>query len=357
MKIAIVNDVYMAVNILDKLISEKTNHEVIWKAYDGKEAFEKCQVETPDIILMDLIMPVMDGVESTKQIMKSCPCAILIVTSSVQKNIEQVFEAMGHGALDVVKTPSLGLDNQEDTTQELIEKIQTISRLIGLSDKSEMDHHTLNEAVGVSRYLVDQKLPPIVAIGASTGGPKAVATILSRIPSNVPFATVVIQHIDQEFSQSFARWLSEQTPLPVNVAYSGQIIRAGNVYLAGSNEHLVIDGEGRLSYSKIPRQLPYKPSIDIFFNCLRPLSSSKFVAILLTGMGSDGAYGLKLLRQEGWHTIAQESKSCVVFGMPKVAIETDAATDVLSLEEIPEKIIEKSKLYKNGLKIGADLDE
>lgn len=357
MKIGIVNDVEMAVNILNKLICERTEHEVIWKAYDGKEAVEKCKESLPDIVLMDLIMPVMDGVEATREIMKSCPCAILVVTASVQKNIEKVFEAMGHGALDVVKTPSLGLDNSEDTSEELIKKINTIGKLIGFQKKMGAKHFPFSENTGPAKFLIPDQLPPIVAIGASTGGPKAVASILSNFPADVPFATVVVQHIDQEFSHSFAHWLSEQTPLPVNVASAGERILAGNVYLSGMNEHLVIDAEGYLSYSKIPRQLPYKPSIDIFFNCLRSLSSSKFVAVLLTGMGSDGAYGLKLLRDQGWHTIAQEKASCVVFGMPKVAIETDAAVDVLSLEEISAKILEKSKVFQKNGKVGVSEDE
>ncbi len=353
MKIGIVNDVGMAVNVLDRLIYEKTDHEVIWNAYDGKEAVEKCMNALPDIILMDLIMPVMDGVEATKLIMKTCPCAILIVTSSVQKNIEKVFEAMGHGALDVVKTPSLGIDNKEDTTDELINKINTIGKLIGFQKQMRIGHHPFSEGLGAAKYLISQELPPIVAIGASTGGPKAVATILSKFSSDVPFATVVIQHIDQDFSHSFANWLSKKTPLPVNVASPTEKILAGHVYISGVNQHLVIDEEGRLSYSKIPRDLPYKPSIDIFFNSLRSLNSSKFVAVLLTGMGSDGAYGLKLLREEGWHTIAQEKKSCVVFGMPKVAIDTGAAIDVLSLEEISTMIIEKSKKILSTGKTGA----
>lgn len=357
MKIGIVNDVPMAVNILDKLIYEKTEHEVIWKAFDGKEAVEKCMVAAPDIILMDLIMPVMDGAEATRQIMKLCPCAILVVTASVKKNIEKVFEAMGYGALDVVKTPTLGVDNKEDTTDELINKINTIGRLIGYQYQPQKENTSLSNSLGVRKYLVSQKIPPIVAIGASTGGPKAIAKILSEFPPNVPFATIVVQHIDQDFAPSFAKWLSQQTPIPVNVASEGERILPGNIYLSGFNQHLVIDRDGKLSYSKIPKQLPYKPSIDIFFNCLRSLNSSKFVAVLLTGMGNDGAYGLKLLREEGWHTIAQEKESCVVFGMPKVAIEQNAVIEVLSLQDISRVIMEKSKKFQNPMVIGVDDNE
>jgi two-component system, chemotaxis family, response regulator WspF len=353
MKIGIVNDVNMAVQVLERLIDEKTDHQVIWKAFDGKEAVEKCRNNTPDIVLMDLIMPVMDGVEATKRIMESCPCAILIVTSSVKRNMEKVFDSMGYGALDVVKTPSLGVDGEEDTIEELIKKIEMLGKLVGHQhEKKKIDYRFDNKG-SATRLLTCHTLPPIVAIGASTGGPKAVATILSRFPADVPFATIIIQHIDHEFSKSLARWLDEQTTLNVRVAEVGEKIKKGTVYLSGNNQHLVIDENGRLNYSMEPKELPYQPSVDVFFNSLKNFNSAKFIAILLTGMGSDGAHGLKSLRQEGWYTIAQEQSSCVVFGMPKVAIDVNAAIDVLSLEKMSDIIIERSK----SIQIGACADE
>lgn len=347
----------MTVDILSELVEKKTSHEVVWKAYDGQHAVDLCGKNTPDIILMDLIMPIMDGAQATRQIMQESPCAILIVTSSVKRNLDKVFEAMGYGALDVVKTPSLGIGGEKDTTDELIHKMENIGKIIS-NEKNDRQRHIDNiEKLLKLKQFKNNFLPPLLAIGASTGGPRAVAKLLSEFPSPPPFATVIIQHIDEEFTEGLAKWLSEQALLNVRVAHEGDRLEQGSVYLAGKDQHLIVDENGVLGYSTQPEEIAYKPSIDVFFNHIRRLKTNKFVAILLTGMGGDGAVGLKLLKEAGWHTIAQNKESCIVYGMPKVAADLDAAVEILSLEEISARVIERSKIHISRCKTGACIDE
>lgn len=328
----------MSLKVLEQLIEHHTNHEIVWCAVDGQQAVDFCKKEVPDIILMDLIMPVMNGVQATKEIMQKTPTAILIVTSSIQSNLDKVFEAMGYGALDVVKTPSFGVGGGEDTTEELLRKIEVISDYIGCEYRNTTTEYTKSLA---RKDLNQEIIPPILAIGASTGGPKAIATLLSKLPKNISFAIVIVQHINSDFVLSFARWLQKQTALPVHIAGQEQSLISGHVYVAGQGKHLIFNKANQLDYSVEPRELHYQPSIDVFFSHLSKISSSKFIAILLTGMGEDGALGLKLLHEHGWHTIAESAESCVVFGMPKAALDIDAVSEVLTIDEIPKVILNK----------------
>lgn len=319
MRLAIVNDMRMTVELLKRIIASQPFYELAWVAYEGAEAVEKCAADTPDLILMDLIMPVMDGVEATKQIMQKSPCAILIVTASVGANVSKVFEAMGHGALDVVRTPTLNPLTQTVDSRELIAKIDRIGLLIG-------------KAKAKSKPSTSE--PPLLLIGASTGGPMALVHVLKHLPKPSPCATLLIQHVDQQFSLGLASWLSQESGAYVKIAEEGMEPEAGMALLAGKNDHLLMLEGGSLQYTEDPVDNPYRPSVDVFFASVATHWNKKGLALLLTGMGGDGARGMKALHDLGWHTIAQDEASCVVFGMPKAAIALGAVSEVLSLQEI-----------------------
>lgn len=337
MRIAIVNDVRMIIEVLRRVISNVPSYEVAWIAKDGAEAVKKCAEDTPDLILMDLIMPVMGGVDATNAIMKNTPCAILIVTSNVSDNMSKVFEAMGYGALDVVNAPVVNNISSPEGIDEILKKIATIGQLLGIKEKTKGKK---DKGAGYGKLAgLKKKLPPLVVIGASTGGPMALAKIISRFPENTQLATVIIQHVDQQFSQGLAAWLAEQTLIPVEIARNGIMPSAGKILLAGTNNHLMMTHSLALKYTPTPLELPYRPSVDIFFNSIAQNWPDKGVAILLTGMGNDGAKGMKALHDLGWHTIAEHQKSCVVFGMPKAAIELGAASEVLPIEQIAPKVL------------------
>jgi two-component system response regulator WspF len=184
-------------------------------------------------------------------------------------------------------------------------------------------------------------VPPVVALGASTGGPEALAQILKSLPARFPAAVVTVQHIAAEFAPSLASWLEGQCHMPVRLARVGDELRPGEMLLAASDDHLLMRADRRLAYTADPVDYPYRPSVDVFFHSLASAWPRPGVAVLLTGMGSDGALGLLRLRERGWHTIAQDQASCVVYGMPKAAADRRAACQVLPLAQIPEAILNR----------------
>ncbi len=328
MRIAIVNDMLIAVEALRRVLVTVPEYQIAWIARDGAEAVAKCIQDTPDLILMDLIMPVMDGVEATRQIMSHCPCAILVVTSTVSGNAGKVFEAMGYGALDAINTPILGAGGGTEGGASLLAKITTIGKLIGKSSKksfgiSEPEKRSLNK-----RHL------PLIAIGSSTGGPQALAKIISKWKADLPAAVAIVQHVDEQFSTGLAEWLNNQSPLPVAIATPGSYLEKGKILLAGTNDHLILRPNHTLAYTEEPRDNPYRPSVDAFFQSVAQYWPGKGVGVLLTGMGKDGAEGLKTLRGAGWHTIAQDRATSVVYGMPKAAADLQAAVEILPIDAI-----------------------
>jgi two-component system response regulator WspF len=194
-----------------------------------------------------------------------------------------------------------------------------------------------DRSAGVARISAPD-LHPILALGASTGGPEALARILKALPAGFPAGAVIVQHIAAEFAPSLATWLQGQTALPVRLAGEGDELKPGEVVLAQTNDHLILRSDRRLAYTADPVDHPYRPSVDVFFHSLGTSWPRPGIAVLLTGMGTDGARGLLQLRQLGWHTITQDQVSCVVYGMPRAAADLRAASQVLPLEQIPTAI-------------------
>jgi len=333
MKIAIVNDMPMAVEALRRALAFEPAHEVIWVAGNGAEALRKCAEVTPDLILMDLIMPVMDGVEATRQIMAETPCAILIVTVDRKQNVHRVFEAMGHGALDVVDTPALGAGDAREAAAPLLRKILNISWLIGQQRPS-----ATKPVAAPLRDAVQSR--GLVAIGSSAGGPAALEVLLKGLPRAFPASIVLVQHVDQVFAAGMAEWLSSACGLPVRLACEGELPQPGQVLLAGTNHHIRLLQGGQLAYTAEPVNEIYRPSIDVFFESVARYWRGDAVGVLLTGMGRDGAQGLKLMRQQGFLTIAQDQSSSAVYGMPKAAAAIDAAVEIRPLERIAGRLME-----------------
>lgn len=333
MKIAIVNDLRMAAEALRRAVVLRPGHQVVWIAHDGAEAVAKCAAVTPDLVLMDLIMPGMDGVEATRQIMSRTPCAILVVTASVGANAGRVFEAMGHGALDAVNTPQLRSGDTLAGATALLSKIDNISRMIASKSGSSSAPKRVNGATAIAP---DHRL---VAIGSSAGGPAALARLLVGLPQNFPAAIVVVQHVDAQFASGMADWLNEHSKLPVRVAKEGDRPAIGSVLLAGTSDHLTLKTADQLGYTPDPSDYVYRPSVDVFFHSVCRLWRGPVVGVLLTGMGRDGAVGLKALRDQGCHTIAQDQATSAVYGMPKAAATLNAAVDILPLDRIAPRLV------------------
>jgi two-component system response regulator WspF len=340
MRIAIVNDLALAREVLRRLILSVPDHQIAWMAENGAEAVRRVTQDRPDLILMDLVMPVLDGAEATRRIMAQSPCPILLVTSSVTGNFNLVYRAMGYGGLDAVNTPTLGPDGAVQDGEGILARIAKLARMQQDPGTAVWKPPSGPDSVAVAPRISASCLHPILALGASTGGPGALAHILKALPASFTAGVVIIQHIAAEFASSLANWLQGQTSLPVRLACDGDELKPSEVTLAGTNDHLVMRPDRHLAYTADPVDYPYRPSIDVFFNSLVTSWPRPGIAVVLTGMGRDGAQGLLQLRQYGWHTITQDQASCVVYGMPKAAADLRAADQVLPLTHIPKAIVD-----------------
>jgi chemotaxis response regulator CheB len=328
MRVGIVNDMPMAVEVLRRALALRPGTHVAWVAHDGMEAVECCARDLPDLVLMDLLMPRMNGVEATRRIMAATPCPILVVTSSVGANAAKTYEAMGYGALDAVDTPSLAAGDVAAGAAPLLAKINILRKLAG-EPAPPRQGGPLPAPAAPARQA-----PGLVAIGASAGGPAALAELLSGLPGDFPAGIVIVQHVDRQFAPGMAEWLNRHCALKVRLAQEDDQPRAGTVLLAGTNDHLCFKAGARMGYVAEPKDAVYRPSVDVFFHSVCRHWPGQAIGVLLTGMGRDGAAGLLALRGRGFHTIAQDQATSAVFGMPKAAIALQAACEVLALPAI-----------------------
>jgi two-component system response regulator WspF len=334
MRIGIVCDQPATTECLRGAVTQSPEHHIAWTASTGRQAVDRCGAETPDLVLMILRMTGMDGVDATRRIMAATPCAILLVTVDEAANPGRVFEAMGYGALDAVELPTLSSGAPQASSALLLKKLAIIARLV--LDRNGLRSTETQRNRGSHSTRCDR----LVAIGASAGGPAALASILSGLPKDFPAAVVIVQHVDEEFAVGMTAWLANQTGLPVGVAREGDRVSAGAVFMAGTSDHLTLKHGDRLSYTPEPRDYVYRPSVDVFFESVSRAWQGEAVGVLLTGMGRDGARGLRMLRDRGHHTIAQDEATCAVYGMPKAAAALNAAVEILPMQQIAPTLVD-----------------
>ena len=318
----------MATEVLRRILTLSPKYKVIWTAKNGREAIDLCAKERPDLILMDLMMPVMDGVEATRRIMQNYPCPILVVSAHNDES-SKIFEAMGAGALDATPLPNFGIGQAPGAQGQFLAKIDSLAQLYG----SEM----VKKNVPTARRASASD-DPLIVIGASAGGPAALATILKNLPADFRAPILVVQHVSEEFVGGLVDWLHSQSPLTVRIAREGDQPAAGEVLVAGSSNHLVFISPDAVGYTPQPTDCIHKPSIDVLFKSVAQNWEGPATGILLTGMGRDGAAGLKMMRNKGWLTIAQDQATSVVYGMPKAAVTLEAASEILPLEKIAPRL-------------------
>jgi len=331
-KILLADDSFLVRAVLRDALGCVDDITVIGEAVNGADAVTMAKNLRPDLIIMDILMPVMDGLEATEAIMACCPTPILILSATFdERDVKLAFTAIKKGALDVMGKPSGVNHENREFIDRLVEKIRLLARI-------RVIHH-----ISRPRTLRAAPAPKpdgkrsILAIGASTGGPKAVMSIVKTLPADFKASVFIVQHISSGFARGFAQWLDLECRLPVRVAESGHLPMGGEVLVAPNDCHMTLEGD-RLLLSDSPPVNSCKPSIDVFFASLAEMKGAQTVGVLLTGMGKDGAQGLALLHENGSATIVQDEKSCVVFGMPKAAIFLNAADEILPLSEIPSAI-------------------
>ncbi len=344
-RIAIVNDLAMAREALKRAVALVPGAELAWVANDGDEAVAKCRGDTPDLVLMDLVMPRMGGVEATRQIMAQSACPVIVVTATVEGNAHGVYEAIGAGALDAVDTPRMpsaagavgpgggatGSAAGGDAGR-LLEKIAAVRAAVEadlVRSKASAAAAPIEAVVAPCAAGTPNKAAPapaasctsLLLIGASTGGPQAIVDFFSgwnraRAVGAPPVATIIVQHMDPQFLPGFAAWLGSRIGHSVALARTGHEPIAGEVLVAEGGKHLAIGPSGAMvSLSGKPSDV-HRPSINTLFDSASRACPAGGAAVLLTGMGRDGASGLLSLRRAGWLTFAQDRDTSVVWGMP-----------------------------------------
>lgn len=331
-KILLADDSLLVRAVLRDSLGSVDDMTIIGEAVNGADAVTMAENLRPDIIIMDILMPVMGGLEATEAIMARCPTPILILSATLEESdVKLAFTAIKKGALDVMGKPSGVNHENHEFIDRLVEKIRLLARI-------RVIHH-----INRPRRRLSTPAPRpdgkrcILAIGASTGGPKAVMSIVKTLPADFNATVFIVQHISSGFDRGFAQWLNLECALPVRLAESGYLPKAGEIIVAPNDCQMILEGDHLLLTDSPPVNC-CKPSIDVFFTSLAETKGAEAVGVLLTGMGRDGAQGLALLRESGSATIVQDEKSSVIFGMPKAAIALNAADEILPLGEIPAAI-------------------
>ena len=335
--VLIVDDSAVVRQHLKDVLERDKDIRVMGTAKDGEEAVSFVQEKKPDVITMDINMPNMNGFETTRRIMETNPVPVVIVTASYDRSdVEKSFRSMEAGALAIIEKPfGEGHPHSKETQNDLVQTVKLMSEVkVVRRWKRERRLDDIDKTVPDKGLKRRDKKIKIVAIGASTGGPPIIQTILSGLKKGYPAPILVVQHISKGFLEGLVEWLRQSTGLPVHIARHGEEILPGHIYFARDDYHLGVDKDGRLRLSREEIENGLRPSVSYLFRSIMNSFDGEAVGILLTGMGKDGAMEMKMMKDNGAVTIAQDRESSVVYGMPGEAVRLDGATYVLSPEEI-----------------------
>lgn len=338
-RILVVDDSPLIREIIIKILEKDPDFFVVGQAENGSEAIRLTQNLRPDLIIMDLYMPVMDGFQAIEKIMAYHPTPILVATSALAREGKTIsFRALELGALEVINKPTLSpgpeLTPKEiefTTLAKMLSRVKVVSHVRGKLKRSSLK-------LPLEEYRKADQFK-IVAMAASTGGPKALLHILRGLPENLPAPIVVVQHISEGFASGLAGWLNHETKLKVKEGVKGDELKAGTMYIAPNGFHMVVNSSRRIAFNSDPPIMSHRPSGDILLKSVADSFGPRAIGVILSGMGSDGAEGIRELKIQGGKTIAQAESDCVVFGMPKSAIKLGAVDKVLPLDLIAAEII------------------
>jgi len=335
-KVLIIDDSAVVRTIFSKELSHDPEIEIIGAAPDPYVARDMIVKLQPDVVTLDIEMPRMDGVTFLRKLMKHYPLPVIVVSSLTKKGSDLAMEALNEGAVDVMCKPGPSY-SVGDMSLSLIDKIKAAAR-VNVAIMQNVRSRGPQTPVKLSLTKTTNK---VFALGASTGGTQALEFILMSMPAHAP-GILIVQHMPEKFTKSFADRLNDICRIEVREAVDGDRVIPGRALIAPGNQHMVLRRSGASYYVEVktgPLVKRQRPSVEVLFNSVAKYAGSNAVGILLTGMGSDGAEGLLKMKQAGASTIAQDEKSCVVFGMPKEAIQLGAVDSVLDLRAIPEAIL------------------
>jgi Chemotaxis response regulator containing a CheY-like receiver domain and a methylesterase domain len=365
-KVLVVDDSSFFRRRVTEIVNQDPLLEVVDTAVNGKEAIEKAQSLRPDVITMDIEMPVLDGISAVREIMAKCPTPILMFSSLTQAGAKATLDALDAGALDFLpkKFEDIARDKQEAITllQQRIKALSrrrvfmtaartptistsntTLTRNIGSGANSLRPQPVVPEKVPAApvNYKKSGKSYQLVAIGTSTGGPVALQTILTQLPAHFPYPILLIQHMPSTFTTAFAARLNSLCKISVKEAADGDVLKPGCAYLAPGGKQMLVEGRGtgaRLRIIDGNDKVNYKPCVDITFASLAKSHGEKVLAIVLTGMGADGRDGARLLKDQGATIWAQDEASCVVYGMPQAVAKAGISSESLPLDRVAQRL-------------------
>ncbi|MGB9841800.1 MAG: protein-glutamate methylesterase/protein-glutamine glutaminase [Candidatus Bathyarchaeales archaeon] len=330
-KILVVEDSLLMQKILVDLLQSDPQIRVIGTARDGEEALSKIALLKPDVVTLDIEMPRMNGLTTVRKIMETNPLPVVMVSALTQREAQLTLKALEYGAVDYVPKPSGQISlNMDVVKDELISKVKTAASANIRRDKPKMA-----EIPEPSKPKSNEK---IISMAASTGGPAAVAYILKNIPENSP-PILVVQHMKKGMTKLFAEMLNQECKIGVKEAEDGDVVREGLAMIAPGGFHMLVMKSGRIKLTTGPPVNYVRPSADVTMKSAAKAYGSKNIGVILSGMGVDGAKGIEAIKKKGGLTIAQDEKTCVVFGMPNAAIKTKCVDFVLPLDYIPKLII------------------
>jgi len=329
-RVLIVDDSVVVREILKRMLESDPAIRVVGMAADGSEAVELTAQLRPDLVTMDLVMPGMSGMEATERIMAYHPTPVLFFSSYFEREgMYSRLDALAAGALDIMEKPTLTPDSGwEALAGALTEKVKVLAQ-VPVVTHMHGAHVFTRQRLRTPVVAGNAPAIDVVGIGASSGGPKVLEELLSALPPTYALAVIVVQHMAEGFMPGLLSWLQQRCPLPVRIAEEGEVILPRRVLFAPDWAHVVVQPEGRVHLSEGDPVNGHRPSVDVTFSSLAKVYGNRAAGMLLTGMGADGAAGLLALRQAGGETFVQNEESCVVFGMPRAAIELGAAQNVL----------------------------
>lgn len=332
-KVLVVDDSALIRSLMTEIINKSHDIELVGTAKDAFVARDLVNKFAPDVITLDIEMPKVDGLTFLRRLMKARPTPVIMMSTLTQEGADATFKSLELGAVDFIAKPSFDVVNGINQYSELIvDKIRTAYQ----ANVRRKRHHP-KPAVNL---VNSKKSTKIIAIGASTGGTEAIRELLEGFPENSP-GIVITQHLPSGFTQSYANRLNKLTKLNVFEARGGEVIQPGMAFLAPGGKHLTVIKSGGNYITQLDdseKVCGHKPSVDLMFNSLAEFGMDNIMAILLTGMGKDGAQGMKKIYKNGGYTIAQNEETCVVFGMPREAIKIHAVSSVLPLEDISNAV-------------------
>ncbi len=329
-------------------ILEQGGIDVVGEARNGREAVETVADLNPDVVTMDVEMPVMDGIEAVDRIMSTNPTPVLMLSAHTDENADVTFEALDNGAVDFFTKPggevSMEMSRLKDQLVEMVTNVAEVDP----ATSGDTESHTSSKAASPRSTYVKN---PTLLIGSSTGGPKMVEQVMSELPLAADFRVLIVQHMPDGFTERFAQRIDSRSDYSVSEAGDGDRIGGGEALVAPGGKHMVVSnyhgGRLRVKLTEDPPVNSVRPAVDMTMSSAAEVITDPLVGVILTGMGEDGAAGIKSIKAVGGRTVAQDEETSAVFGMPKRAIETGFVDEVLPIDDIPEGILNTARAEVN----------